>query len=856
MMKQSCTPLPRAFMVPMVPMVPLILMALMVLLVVPGYTQAQVLANDDFEDGDVSGWVTFVSGWSESGGVFRSGNVGANIPVEALYAGGFSWTNYTAEVDLRTSSSRRTSDLQLHVRNKGVATTSVDSAYGSCSLFRNNLNQTFLVASVSGPTLEQQIVPFVWLANTTYRLRAAAIGQTLVCEVAGAVGATATVTSAALPPAGTVGLRATHIPGEFDNLVVRATATAPEPPGQPTVQVGNRSIALQWQEPSETVDSYLVHVVEADSGAVIGDISVAALPCLFCDSTEVVPTSIDLLDTFPVGPRTVAPIENGEIYRLSVSAVRDGLLSEPSPSVLARPGFPARLEPRNPILFLHGFLGSASTFSRTATFLRSIGWRDGGSLIHTTSGVIAIGPTLPDATLDPEGDFFLASFSDSLISLAEQGQEVSDFINTLREQGVAEPLTVVAHSNGGLALRSYLTSVDQGETEIGHVVTYGTPHRGADVQGFTELIELIVSRIIPGASLTEAVLLSGLSDVAGFLVSQPAALDASFACGPSGLELSPFLESIDVPLPDGPMYTSIVGHLPLIHRTEDCHSAHWDGLVPTSSADLGQAGLVRRDRIRTLYTSKFHAFRQGGDYPGILCGIDENCMEVRVFSPVRVEVQAPDGRVLAHDRAEIPAAELFVVENEAEHPVMIARVPGPLPGTYRLALTPKDDALPTDTFSIEIVRGQHREMLVSNVPVDEIPTDGYAIEVPMPIATDVKPGSCRNPVNLQSRGKIPVAILGTADFTVSDLDPETILLEGVDAAMWTEELLREEGPCGNSDQHLDLVLKFDTQLLREAIEARIGRPVRRNEEFVVRLTARLRGGGIVEGTDILTHVGR
>lgn len=44
---------------------------------------------------------------------------------------------------------------------------------------------------------------------------------------------------------------------------------------------------------------------------------------------------------------------------------------------------------------------------------------------------------------------------------------------------------------------------------------------------------------------------------------------------------------------------------------------------------------------------------------------------------------------------------------------------------------------------------------------------------------DVKPTSCRNPVNMQKGGALPVAILGTADLDVSKIDVETIQLEGI-----------------------------------------------------------------------------
>ena len=57
------------------------------------------------------------------------------------------------------------------------------------------------------------------------------------------------------------------------------------------------------------------------------------------------------------------------------------------------------------------------------------------------------------------------------------------------------------------------------------------------------------------------------------------------------------------------------------------------------------------------------------------------------------------------------------------------------------------------------------------------------IEVPI----DVKPTSCPNPFNDEQNGVTPVAVLGTADFDVSQVDPARVLLEGVAPLRWAFE---------------------------------------------------------------------
>ncbi len=47
---------------------------------------------------------------------------------------------------------------------------------------------------------------------------------------------------------------------------------------------------------------------------------------------------------------------------------------------------------------------------------------------------------------------------------------------------------------------------------------------------------------------------------------------------------------------------------------------------------------------------------------------------------------------------------------------------------------------------------------------------------------DIKPGSCPNSFNVNSRGNLPVAILGSPGFDVSNIDPTTVELNGVPAS--------------------------------------------------------------------------
>ncbi|MHC4612702.1 MAG: cytochrome c3 family protein [Planctomycetota bacterium] len=99
-----------------------------------------------------------------------------------------------------------------------------------------------------------------------------------------------------------------------------------------------------------------------------------------------------------------------------------------------------------------------------------------------------------------------------------------------------------------------------------------------------------------------------------------------------------------------------------------------------------------------------------------------------------------------------------------------------------------------------------------------------AMGMAVPVELDLKPGGCPNPLNVSSAGKFPAAILGSAELDVFEIDELTVQLEGVapfrisyeDVAGPAEGQLcecAEEGPDG----HIDLVMKFSTPELAEAL---------------------------------------
>ena len=134
------------------------------------------------------------------------------------------------------------------------------------------------------------------------------------------------------------------------------------------------------------------------------------------------------------------------------------------------------------------------------------------------------------------------------------------------------------------------------------------------------------------------------------------------------------------------------------------------------------------------------------------------------------------------------------------------------------------------------------------------------------VAVDIKPGSCPNPVNVNSSGVLPVAILCTHDLDVTTIDPGTIRLAGISPLRWAlEDVATPYEPfigkqtandCTDAgpDGLTDLTLKFNTQELVQSLEVLLGRELEDGEAVVVRLSGNLReahGSAAFLGEDVV-----
>ena len=70
----------------------------------------------------------------------------------------------------------------------------------------------------------------------------------------------------------------------------------------------------------------------------------------------------------------------------------------------------------------------------------------------------------------------------------------------------------------------------------------------------------------------------------------------------------------------------------------------------------------------------------------------------------------------------------------------------------------------------------------------------------LPVEIDIKPGSCPNSWNRESNGVLPVAILGTEDFDVTQIDVSSVTISRGDGTGGS--VGPNEGPPGGTCQRL------------------------------------------------------
>lgn len=129
------------------------------------------------------------------------------------------------------------------------------------------------------------------------------------------------------------------------------------------------------------------------------------------------------------------------------------------------------------------------------------------------------------------------------------------------------------------------------------------------------------------------------------------------------------------------------------------------------------------------------------------------------------------------------------------------------------------------------------------------------------VPVDIKPGSCPNPLNVNAKGVLPVAILGSATVSPDDIDPASVKLEGVTALRSEFEDVGEPFypltgkadalDCNElpPDGWSDLTVKFNLQDVVSALDAI--EPLGDGQVRILMVTGKLLDGTDFVGEDVV-----
>lgn len=123
-----------------------------------------------------------------------------------------------------------------------------------------------------------------------------------------------------------------------------------------------------------------------------------------------------------------------------------------------------------PVIFLHGFNGSAESWDGVSDWLAS-----GQQPVNKSGGVLRAGEF---DSIDPEANLFSLRLSRPYNPVEKNTSELKQAVEAVTRATGASEVDLVVHSLGGLNTRSYLQ--DPGE-KVNKVVMLGTPNRGSQL---------------------------------------------------------------------------------------------------------------------------------------------------------------------------------------------------------------------------------------------------------------------------------------------------------------------------------------------------------------------------------------
>jgi len=236
-------------------------------------------------------------------------------------------------------------------------------------------------------------------------------------------------------------------------------------------------------------------------------------------------------------------------------------------------------------------------------------------------------------------------------------------------------------------------------------------------------------------------------------------------------------------------------------------------------------------------------------------------MSITKHSPIHFSVIDPDGNTIS-DSTGIATDEEYIQESgdltyatmgmDANgYPEDVIYSPILKQGIYKISVSPMASSTSNQTYSLDFTAGSTTIVLAQNMPLSQIPSEGYGITVSavgaistfIPVSVDIKPGSYPNSINLGSNGVIPVAIFGSATFDVHQIDPTTIKL--ADASIKIKG--NGQPMVSYSDVNGDGITDAIVQITTQALQLTIG-------DTMTNLEGSLISGDIFKGSDSINIV--
>ncbi len=230
----------------------------------------------------------------------------------------------------------------------------------------------------------------------------------------------------------------------------------------------------------------------------------------------------------------------------------------------------------------------------------------------------------------------------------------------------------------------------------------------------------------------------------------------------------------------------------------------------------------------------------------VLNGNSSN-LQVIAHSPVDIVVTTADGFSVSKWADDVLGATYVETDLDGDGQVD-AKIVIPYPGigNYAIQAVPKSDALPSDTYSLEVVKNGISTFLAKDVEVKDAPSNSYTVVPKIPAGINMAPDS----LDLKSKGKYVTCYIRLP----SEHCPRDIILRSISLfainGMLTSQPLSPMGPLfvveGKHDDTRLLMVRFDRyKLVQQIMQAGAAGSTR---QVALSVSGLLRDGTMFEGS--------